>query len=141
MGQGKPIDDPFRRGLGHAVQWYTCLQGRIEKRVGDVLQHARQHIPFSLTTDDGAPTPEEGQRHLATSSKSSSAPPGAVAAPPTSTTQTEQLVRDRCSQILQERCPACFAEVLFGVWTESPPVSTTNYLHRNVSDLLLQKGG
>ncbi|KAG1784984.1 uncharacterized protein HD556DRAFT_1250578 [Suillus plorans] len=36
--------DPFRRGLGYAVQWYDILQVEVERQVEMVVQQHRDHI-------------------------------------------------------------------------------------------------
>ncbi|KAG1779248.1 hypothetical protein EV702DRAFT_1214244 [Suillus placidus] len=42
--QGELIQDPFRRGLGYAVQWYDILQVEVECQVEMVIQQHRDHI-------------------------------------------------------------------------------------------------
>ncbi|KAG1863946.1 hypothetical protein C8R48DRAFT_833650 [Suillus tomentosus] len=42
--QGEVIQDPFRRGLGYAVQWYDILQVEVERQVEMVVQQHRDHI-------------------------------------------------------------------------------------------------
>lgn len=44
MFQGEVIQDPFRRGLGYAVQWYDILQVEVERQVEMVVQQHRDHI-------------------------------------------------------------------------------------------------
>ncbi|KAG2115497.1 hypothetical protein DEU56DRAFT_919407 [Suillus clintonianus] len=86
--RGEIIQDPFRRGLGHAVQWYDILQVRIEHQVEEALQNSRDRvaalrsqtedhvstsIPLSTLrracfggTMFGKPTAEGGDIHTAT---------------------------------------------------------------------------
>ncbi|KAG1837517.1 hypothetical protein DFJ58DRAFT_718872 [Suillus subalutaceus] len=42
--QGEVIQDPFRRGLGYAVQWYDILQVEVERQVETVVQQHRDRI-------------------------------------------------------------------------------------------------
>ncbi|KAG2113956.1 uncharacterized protein F5147DRAFT_770605 [Suillus discolor] len=42
--QGEVIQDPFRRGLGYAVQWYDILQVEVERQVEMVVQQHCDHI-------------------------------------------------------------------------------------------------
>ncbi|KAG2337311.1 hypothetical protein BDR05DRAFT_978544 [Suillus weaverae] len=42
--QGELIQDPFRQGLGYAIQWYDILQVEVECQVEMVIQQHRDHI-------------------------------------------------------------------------------------------------
>ncbi|KAG1836027.1 hypothetical protein C8R48DRAFT_783020 [Suillus tomentosus] len=85
--RGEIIQDPFRRGLGYAVQWYDILQVQIERQVEEALQNSRDRVAtLCPQTED----------HVSTSS-------------PLST-----LRRGRCAPILIQRCPACFGGTMFG---------------------------
>lgn len=42
--QGEPVQDPFRRGLGHAVQWYDRLRSRPEAMVENALDECLKTI-------------------------------------------------------------------------------------------------
>ncbi|RDB29776.1 hypothetical protein Hypma_013855 [Hypsizygus marmoreus] len=50
--KGQPIKDPFRRGLGYAVQWYDNLLIKISRRVDDALLAAGNHILLSKLRDE-----------------------------------------------------------------------------------------
>ena len=34
----EPVQDPFRRGLGHAIQWYDVLRRHLEIRVENAIE-------------------------------------------------------------------------------------------------------
>ncbi|KAG1859382.1 hypothetical protein DFJ58DRAFT_840241 [Suillus subalutaceus] len=51
--QGEVIQDPFRRGLGYAVQWYDILQVEVERQVETVVQQHRDRILHGRSTDEG----------------------------------------------------------------------------------------
>ncbi|KAI0706515.1 hypothetical protein C8Q76DRAFT_629740 [Earliella scabrosa] len=83
--KGEPIQDPFRRGVGYAAQWYDCLRTRVESQVESAVDECIQAIGNFPTSDD----PELGDRF-----------PGDPAG--------------SCDRILQKRCPACFGGTKFG---------------------------
>ncbi|KAI0746147.1 hypothetical protein C8Q76DRAFT_605599, partial [Earliella scabrosa] len=89
--KGEPIRDPFRRGLGYAVQWYDCLRNQVdtlvESAVDESFQAQGQHRTY--------PIPE-------TSDETESCTTGS------------KLSSGICSRILQKRCPACFGGTKFG---------------------------
>ncbi|KAI0694292.1 hypothetical protein C8T65DRAFT_711030 [Cerioporus squamosus] len=87
--KGEPILDPFRRGLGYAVQWYDCLKNKTESLLDRATRtNVPREIPMDVhyeirmnTSDyEGAP----------------------------------RLTSDSCHRILQKRCPACFGGNKFG---------------------------
>ena len=49
--QGEPIQDPFRRGIGQAVQWYDALRRRLEDMVESAIDNAHSHIATMETTE------------------------------------------------------------------------------------------
>ncbi|OJT12711.1 hypothetical protein TRAPUB_10739 [Trametes pubescens] len=55
--KGEPIQDPFRRGIGHAVQWYDCLRNRpeamVESAIDECLRYIMSH-PSSSEPAEGA---------------------------------------------------------------------------------------
>ncbi|KAG1859743.1 hypothetical protein F4604DRAFT_1930462 [Suillus subluteus] len=85
--RGGIIHEPFRRGLGHAVQWYDVLQVKIEQQADVALQQSRDRVASSL------------QRPL----------PGLDGS-----TSTLGLQYGRCAPLLVQRWPACFGGALFG---------------------------
>lgn len=106
--RGEIIQDPFRRGLGYAVQWYDILQVRIEHQVEEALQNSRDRVAaLRSQTEDCVST-----------------------SIPLST-----LRRGRCAPILIQRCPACFGGTMFGKPTaEGGDIHTAtdgNFHHRH----------
>lgn len=106
--QGQPIQDAFWRGLGYAIQWYDILQVHIERQVESALQSADHHMQESgaqrstesLTTEIVIP-------HDPVSLNSSHS------LPPIQTVHG-LLTPGQCARVLQQRCPACFAGLLYG---------------------------
>jgi hypothetical protein len=47
--QGVPIKDAFRRGIGHAVQWYDSARVRMEKEVDSAVETASNAIEVRST--------------------------------------------------------------------------------------------
>ncbi|KAG2139317.1 hypothetical protein DEU56DRAFT_735682 [Suillus clintonianus] len=87
--RGDLVQEPFRRGLGHAVQWYDVLQVEIERQVDAVLQQTRDRV-------------------------ASLQPPQL---PPLTNAESSALTalhHGRCASLLVQRCPACFGGTLFG---------------------------
>ena len=41
MHKGQTVKDPFRRGLGQAVQWYNVLQAEVERQVNGLIQQSQ----------------------------------------------------------------------------------------------------
>lgn len=83
------MQEPFRRGLGYAVQWYDVLQVEIERQVDAGLQRSRDYV-------------------------ASHRPP-----PPPTVTNEESLTSTvlhfgRCAPLIAQRCPACFGGTLYG---------------------------
>ena len=49
MSQDEPIKDPFRRGLGYAIQWYDALRRRPDDMVEQALNEC---IPLVIAKQD-----------------------------------------------------------------------------------------
>jgi len=92
--EGTPIRDPFRRGLGYAIQWYDCLRILVQKKVDTVLEESAKEI-------QGVRRPDIDLPNTTTASSTSSPKPPA-------------LTPSECAPILQQRCPACFGGTTFG---------------------------
>ncbi|KAI0676695.1 hypothetical protein C8Q78DRAFT_960079 [Trametes maxima] len=101
--KGEPIQDPFRRGLGYAVQWYDRLRSIPEVMVESALDECLQKlypyvmIPINYTSNEWHSVPEESKE--------------APGAPPNTSSNTKP---GQCSRLLQKRCPACFGGTQFG---------------------------
>lgn len=91
--QGKPIDDPFRKGLGNAFQWYDMLSQTLDDRVDAMVEDAEQKL-------ESAPSANlrSGPAPSATPAPASS--PGEAATP--------ELQKGKAAKVLRDRCPACF---------------------------------
>ncbi|KAG1845655.1 hypothetical protein F4604DRAFT_1884256 [Suillus subluteus] len=88
---GQVIQEPFRRGLGQAVQWYDILQTQVERQTEATVQICRERV-------------YEVQR--------SQCKEGASILTPTPSKTS--LLQGKCASILMQRCPACFGGALFG---------------------------
>ena len=128
--QGEIVHDPFRRGLGSAVQWYDILQVEVERRIEGAIQACRDRITAAkISQQSSVPsTPRRAlplvpiSRPFATPSKipqtpHSSTPKSTVSATPAKASES-QLIPSTCASILVQRCPACFGGTLFGRPTE-----------------------
>ncbi|KAG1769968.1 hypothetical protein EV702DRAFT_1181682 [Suillus placidus] len=85
--KGEIIQEPFRRSLGYAIQWFDVLQIEVEHQLEAALQMCRDRVEASQAT------PAHPQS------------PGA---------REEKGLRERCTPILIQCCPACFGGVQFG---------------------------
>ena len=102
--QGEIVQDAFRRGLGHAIQWYDNLQVRIETELeaatvasDAAARRFQEKIPTSTTA--ATPTPEVPISEQSTPDDSPPDPP---------------VLLVECARVLQQRCPACFGLQTFG---------------------------
>ncbi|KAG6819938.1 hypothetical protein H0H93_007262 [Arthromyces matolae] len=85
--KGAAIQDPFRKGLGYAIQWYDNLQISIEKIVEDAIASAGAQI---TSDSSNSSIPFQSKREV----------------PATAAIE--------CDRLLQKRCPACFGGNKFG---------------------------
>ncbi|PBK71398.1 hypothetical protein ARMSODRAFT_883693 [Armillaria solidipes] len=90
---GAPIHEPFRRGFGYAAKWYRCVKIELDHEVNRILSDSRGRIPDMF--DDVPSTTQYTS-------------PAAMNYPSIS------LQRGRASELLQQRCPACFGGTRFG---------------------------
>ncbi|KAG2104041.1 uncharacterized protein F5147DRAFT_775752 [Suillus discolor] len=79
--KGEVIQEPFCRSLGHAIQWFDVLQIEVERQLEAAIQTCHDCVEASRATP----------AHLQS--------PGA---------REEKGLRERCTSILIQRCPACF---------------------------------
>ncbi|KAG6914811.1 hypothetical protein DXG01_015201 [Tephrocybe rancida] len=104
--KGAPIQDAFRRGLGYAAQWYDNLVLRLEKCVDDAVVGADTQIRASDPVDvEHGPFPLSAALDIVPPSVSTSHQPSEIA---------RELTLGECGRLLQQRCPACFGDRLFG---------------------------
>jgi len=134
--QGEVVQDPFRRGIGHAIQWYDSLRRLLLKKVDDALFLA-ESIPVTASTDrregSRAPLPHAAMDQPSVVPSSSSSPLSEPAtastdrcegsrAPLPHTAMDQPSVAPssssspllECVWILQRQCPCCFSGVKFG---------------------------
>ncbi|KAF8120229.1 hypothetical protein EV363DRAFT_1191626 [Boletus edulis] len=94
---GTATQEPFRRSLGSAVQWYDILQVEVNQRIEAALQACVQFItphPYSMMPLHDPPTSDS------------------AAVVPASSKQL--LTPGTCASVLLQRCPACFGGTMFG---------------------------
>ncbi|KAJ2913948.1 hypothetical protein MD484_g6465, partial [Candolleomyces efflorescens] len=90
--KGKRIKEPFRKGLGYALQWYDCARVEIE-RLKDQAVASKFMELFNIPSGaDSKDTPAPASRSLT----------------------MEDLGVEECHRILQLRCAACFGGKNFG---------------------------
>jgi hypothetical protein len=132
------VKDPFRRGLGYAIQWHDALRVAMNQQVDAALQVSAERIEAGRQPPpkDNAPSVHEslGLLNGALATPPNSAKPGqdnpaARGANPHRNSPTEPSAptptnlhqddpfsgsRAQCARILQQRCPACFGGSTFG---------------------------
>jgi hypothetical protein len=81
------VHEPFRCGLGLAVQWYDVLQVKIKRQVDTALQQSQDHVANLQPLQP--PQPPQSSDSII-------------------------LHRERCAPLLAQCCPACFGGTLFG---------------------------
>lgn len=82
--QGDYVQDPHRRALSNAIQWHDTLQIQVQKRVDAAIAASAEAVKASKAEVDGEDSPDTSGR------------------------------RTEASQLLQNRCPACFARRRWG---------------------------
>lgn len=120
--KGNEVREPFRRGLGHAVQWYDILQIEVERQIEDLLERYRDQVTrfeeaslivgcHANSTSSPSCNPTISHDRDPTSSHQSHDPSNSAPLP-------SVLHPGRCSSILVQRCPACFGGIFHGRLTE-----------------------
>ncbi|KAK0187527.1 hypothetical protein F5146DRAFT_933977 [Armillaria mellea] len=104
--KGVPIQEPFRRGFGYAAKWYGCVKMALEEKIDVMLSNARAKIPDTFeAVPNEMPQPRP----------STDVDNGVTYIPPAIGDRiTVSLARGRCSELLQQRCQACFSGTRFG---------------------------
>ncbi|KAG2046020.1 hypothetical protein BDR06DRAFT_985702 [Suillus hirtellus] len=112
---GQLIQEPFRHGLGQAVQWFDILQIEVKWQTEATLQICRDQVYEACKL--------QSQEN-----------PGVTTPIRSSTT----LIQGQCASILMQCCPACFGGVLFG-----RPLNEGGDIHAQVDNvgrhILLQR--
>ncbi|KIL60922.1 hypothetical protein M378DRAFT_1061934 [Amanita muscaria Koide BX008] len=130
--KGESIQEPFRCGLGYAVQWYDCLRLKIDKQVEDILTACNNECKSVLQTADQGDSTEVltgGQTSYLMSFPSVPSTPHATRQTKIQELRTPQAIRQPldaqsspvknligpsfnhtlCDRYLRQMCPACFA--------------------------------
>ncbi|KAG6836659.1 hypothetical protein H0H93_005329 [Arthromyces matolae] len=107
--KNKPMRDPFRKGLGYAIQWYDNLQVMVEEQVEAAIVSADQKLQDSksLPSQSGPVQPQNAHCLRPDLEKPSSQPE-------TPEKPEGSGLKEECARILQRRCPACFGGTVFG---------------------------
>ncbi|KAG6907112.1 hypothetical protein DXG01_010488 [Tephrocybe rancida] len=101
--KGDAVQDPFRKGLGHAIQWYDNLQVYIEQIVEAAIVSADARNRDN--PDEGSMT--RGMELFTLLQPPEQDRPRFGPVPPPQPLS-------ECARILQKRCPACFGGTTFG---------------------------
>jgi hypothetical protein len=100
--QGRKAKQPFRRGLGYALQWYDCTLVEVERQKAQAIASKFYEL-FRVPSGTGKEIPPPPT----TPSPSVSATSNLDAAPSPQSA-------NECHRILQLRCAACFGGRRFG---------------------------
>ncbi|KAH6902371.1 hypothetical protein BKA70DRAFT_1229028 [Coprinopsis sp. MPI-PUGE-AT-0042] len=106
--------EPFRKGLGYAMQWYDMLLVEVERQKEQALLRALDYIKSGSSQDDPSAV------NTATASPESPSVTGDLP-PPISPTPTKaptstsgHLSSGECAHFLQQLCPLCFGGDMYG---------------------------
>ncbi|KAG8924039.1 hypothetical protein FRC02_010683 [Tulasnella sp. 418] len=93
--QGLPIDDPIRRSLSSAMQWYDLLWLEVNKQVQEAIDDTMLRVlSKNKEREDGLGQPESEKQSREG--------------------KHQVLTYGECPRFLQDRCPLCFAGRYFG---------------------------
>ncbi|PSR97574.1 hypothetical protein PHLCEN_2v4281 [Hermanssonia centrifuga] len=125
---GRPIKDPFHKGLGHAIQWYDMLRMRIERGVDQAVDTARSFVKVHCDPGEnhkrgssaGSPRTIANVRDNTTRSSALDLEMQPVSIPSKSDDPDISLgpvgqSPNECAPILKARCAACFGGTAFGL--------------------------
>ena len=117
------VQDAFRRGIGHAAQWYDILQVHLDRQVEAAIVAADTNVRHSKA----APQTPGAFPLIHQSNPDAPLTPGDILTshPNPSNHESKPLDGDlpvpspplnlnECSRILQQRCPTCFGLNTFG---------------------------
>jgi hypothetical protein len=111
------VKEPFRRGLGYAMQWYDHLQVQITQGIDNALEVCeRQACKFMRAGDKQAQN--SGEVPGGDPASVLEVPPSTLTLPLKSTAQpppTRHPFELECDRTLQRLCPACFGGKEFGI--------------------------
>ncbi|KAI1790619.1 hypothetical protein LXA43DRAFT_882467 [Ganoderma leucocontextum] len=96
--KGEPVHDPFRRGLGQAIQWYDSLRRSPESMLEKAVDACIPLIKGELKSDRLRNHSDEHLYHD----------------PRVGEHRDESVTTEFCNRFLQKLCPACFGGTRFG---------------------------
>ncbi|KAH6909922.1 hypothetical protein BKA70DRAFT_1102235 [Coprinopsis sp. MPI-PUGE-AT-0042] len=99
--------EPFRRGLGYAIQWFDMLVVEVERQERDALVRALDLIKARREIAETLKHPSASKVSTAPSAKSPLDDGG-------HSSSSNSLSPGECARILQELCPSCFGGAMFG---------------------------
>lgn len=100
--QGRKVKQPFRRGLGYALQWYDCTLVEVERQKAQAIASKFYEL-FRVPSGTGKEIPP-----LPTT------PGPSVSAASNLNAASSLQQANECHRILQLRCAACFGGQRFG---------------------------
>ena len=116
------VQDAFRRGIGHAVQWYNILQVHLDQQLeaaivaADATVRHSKAAPPSTFPSLSSPSVHQPNAHgdapLTPCHMLTSCPNPSDGNLPVTPVPSPPL--NECSRILQQRCPTCFGLNTFG---------------------------
>lgn len=102
--KGKAVKEPFRRGLGYAIQWYDSLQTQIAQNIDEALESCERRChEFISGTGSGMSTESMNAEPMSSIENNRGDDHDSVVHS-----------RGQCSRVLQRLCPACFGGTHFG---------------------------
>lgn len=123
------VQDAFRRGIGHAVQWFDVLQVRLDQQLEAAIvaaDAAVRHLnaipltpPLSNLLTHESPLHGDAIRHSEDTHLTPSIIHEELASHPNQFQESDPGCDPtpplkECSRILQRRCPTCFGLDAFG---------------------------
>ncbi|KAJ2931252.1 hypothetical protein H1R20_g5859, partial [Candolleomyces eurysporus] len=105
---GGRVKQPFRKGIGYALQWYQCLRVEVKRRKEAAIA-SKLHDMFGVPIDQTQPTGPSD-----TEPETLSPPQLPVDAINEGQRNLPATVPEGCHRILQSLCPACFGGKMFG---------------------------
>ncbi|KAJ7575225.1 hypothetical protein C8J56DRAFT_1063775 [Mycena floridula] len=113
---GIPIKDPFRRSLGHAVQWFDALELHTKAKVDEAIHKSDQLLQSDHAAKVESPTPLKSTESPSTLDPCSldDILQGKPAVSPPPSPGMFEAGTGECHRMLRDLCPACFGGSHFG---------------------------
>ncbi|KAH6907830.1 hypothetical protein BKA70DRAFT_1104358 [Coprinopsis sp. MPI-PUGE-AT-0042] len=106
--------EPFRKGLGYAIQWFDMLLVEVERQKEDAILRALDVITLKSTQDNPMATTTPPPNPPRSPGDGKPSPPVPQTSPTSTSHSSNGLSPGQCARFLQELCPLCFGGVLFG---------------------------